>query len=73
LQEWVDACAGGPPPFSNFESGGFLTEIALAGVLSLRMESSLVWNGEKMAASNVSVPDDFIKPAYRKYWKFGPA
>jgi len=68
LQEWVDACAGGPGTFSSFEVGGHLTEIALAGVVALRMQQPLVWNGEKTRAENVSA-DEFIKPHYRKNWK----
>ena len=69
LQEWVDACAGGPPTFSNFEIGGHLTEIALAGVVALRSEESLLWNGQKMRAENVPVDEFIIKPRYRKNWK----
>jgi hypothetical protein len=72
LQEWVDACTGGPPTFSNFDTGGHLTEIALSGVVALRTlrtGQELVWNGEKMRAENQPAAEDYVKPAFRKNWK----
>jgi hypothetical protein len=68
LQEWVDACNGGAPTFSNFEIGGHLTEIALSGVVALRTQKALDWNGEKMRAENAPEAEQFIKPHYRKHW-----
>ena len=68
VAEWVDACAGGPPTFSNFEIGGHLTEIALSGVVALRMQKTLDWNGEKMRAENTSEAEKFIQANYRTDW-----
>ena len=68
VAEWVDACAGGPPTFSNFEIGGHLTEIALSGVVALRMQKSLDWNGEKMLAENAPEAAKFIQKNYRSGW-----
>ena len=68
LAEWVDACAGGPPTFSNFEIGGHLTEIALSGVVALRMQKTLEWNGEAMRAENAPEAAKFIQAKYRQHW-----
>jgi len=48
MKEWVDACKGGPPVFSNFDFGGHLTEIGLSGVVALRLGHDINWDGEKM-------------------------
>ena len=68
VAEWVDACAGGPPTFSNFEIGGHLTEIALSGVVALRMQKTLDWNGEQMRAENAPEAEKFIQAKYRTGW-----
>jgi len=68
VAEWVDACAGGPPPFSNFEIGGHLTEIALSGVVALRTQKTLDWNGEQMRAENAPEAEKFIQAKYRTDW-----
>jgi len=68
LAEWVDACAGGPPTFSNFEIGGHLTEIALSGVVALRTQKALDWNGELMRAENAPEAEKFVQTKYRTNW-----
>jgi len=68
VQEWVDACNGGPATFSNFETGGHLTEIALSGVVALRAQKALVWNGKEMRAENDPSAEQFIRAHYRPGW-----
>jgi Oxidoreductase family, NAD-binding Rossmann fold/Oxidoreductase family, C-terminal alpha/beta domain len=68
LKEWVNACTGGPATFSSFEIGGHLTEIALSGVLALKLQKPIDWNGEKMRAENAPDAKKFIEPNYRKHW-----
>ena len=68
LKEWVRACGGGSPTFSSFEVGGHLTEIALSGVVALRVQKTLEWNGEKMHAKNAPEAQNFIQPHYRSGW-----
>jgi predicted dehydrogenase len=67
-QEWLDACAGQGKPFSDFDTGGKLTEIGLAGVVGLRAGKSLEWNGEKMQATNAPDASRFVHPVYRTKW-----
>jgi len=68
VQEWVDACSGGPSTFSDFERGGHLTEIALSGVVALRAQKTLVWNGPEMRAENDPDAKKFIQAHYRAGW-----
>lgn len=68
LKEWVLACTGGPATFSDFEVGGKLTEIVQAGVVALRLQKAITWNGEKMEASNAPDAARFVQTHYRPGW-----
>ena len=70
-QEWLDACRGQGPSkktFSDFDIGGKLTEIGLAGVVGVRAGKSLDWNGEKMEATNAPEAAQFVHTEYRTKW-----
>ena len=67
-QEWVDACRGVGRTFSDFEIGGKLTEIGLAGVVALRARKNLEWEGEKMEARNAPEAARFVHTEYRRKW-----
>jgi len=69
LREWVNACTGGPATFSDFETGGHLTEIVLAGVVALRLQKGLRWDGGQMRANNAPEAEPFIRTHYRDGWK----
>ena len=68
LAEWVNACGGGPATFSPFATGGFLTEIAQAGVVALRTRKPLAWDGPAMRATNAPEAEQFVRAKYRSEW-----
>lgn len=61
LQEWVDACLGGPRVFSDFDFGGHLTEIGLAGIVALRLQKNIPWDGPGMKVPGMPEADALIK------------
>lgn len=67
-RNWLDACKGGSPAGSNFEYGANLTELALLGALSLRTQSRIEWDAEKMVAKGLPAADQIIKESYRSGW-----
>ena len=67
-QEWIGAIQGNGRTFSDFDTGGKLTEIGLAGVLALRVNMGLEWDGEKMEAKNSPETVRLVHPEYRKKW-----
>lgn len=67
-QEWIDACRGEGKTFSDFDIGGKLTEISLAGVVAVRAGKSLDWDGEKMRATNAPEADKLIRAEWRTKW-----
>jgi len=67
-QEWINACRGQGKTFSDFEIGGKLTEIGLAGVVAIRTGKSLDWDGKKMEATNAPEAARFVRTRYRTKW-----
>lgn len=66
LDEWVDAILGGPKVFSDFDHGGHLTEIGLAGIVALRLQKNIEWDGPNMKVPNLPEADKFIRPEERR-------
>jgi len=67
-QEWIAACKGGPPTFSDFEHGASFTEIFLLGGVALQVGKKLEWDGPKMRAKNAPEAAQFVQRRYRKGW-----
>ena len=68
MNEWVDACLGGPQTFSDFDVGGHLTELGLAGALALRIGHDIEWDGVKMKVTGIKEAEAIIHPDYRVGW-----
>jgi predicted dehydrogenase len=67
-REWIDACRGEGRTFSNFDIGGKLTEIGLAGVVAIRAGKTIDWDGEKMEATNAPETARFVRTERRGKW-----
>ena len=67
-RDWIDACKGGAPASSNFGYGARLTEIALLGVLALRLRKPVEWNAARMAVAGAPEAEAMIRGTYRKGW-----
>jgi predicted dehydrogenase len=66
--EWIAACKGGKPGYSNFDIAAYLTEIILLGCVALRVGKKLEWDGPKMRAKNAPEAAHFVRREYRKGW-----
>jgi predicted dehydrogenase len=68
--EWVTACKGGRPGFSNFDHGGPLTEMVLLGNLAIRagVGKKVQWDGPNMKSVNLPDLNRFVQREYRKGW-----
>ena len=68
-KDWVRACKGGKRASSNFDYSGPLSEMVLMGNLAVRFpDRRLVWDGEKMAVTNDSEANGYVRRAYRDGW-----
>lgn len=68
MREWVAAIKGGPKTFSDFDIAGQMTEIGLAGILALRLDREIEWDGEKMEVKGVPEAAAIIRPEPRAKW-----
>ena len=67
--EWITACKGGPAALSNFDGhAGNLTEMVLLGVLAIRAGQTLELNSTTGAVTNMTLPERWVTPEYRKGW-----
>jgi hypothetical protein len=66
--EWLDAIRGKGRTFSDFDTGGMLTEIGLAGLVAVRAGKDLEWDGAKMEARNAPEAARFVHPELRTKW-----
>jgi predicted dehydrogenase len=67
--EWIAACKGGKPGYSDFDIAAYLTEIILLGCVALRVGKKLEWDGPNMKATNAPDAAHFVKRNYRKGWE----
>ena len=71
--DWVRACKadkGGLPASSNFCYGGPLTEMALLGMVALRVKDQILnWNSEELKFTNNELANQLVHYQYRGGWK----
>ncbi|MGA2498955.1 MAG: Gfo/Idh/MocA family oxidoreductase [Tepidisphaeraceae bacterium] len=69
-RDWANAIRSGKPAGSDFSYGGPLTEIALAGLIAVKLKGTkLEWHAEKMEFANSAGANALVKPNYREGWK----
>ena len=68
-QEWIDACKGGKPAYSNFDYAGPMTESVLLANVALRAGGKIEWDAKKMRVTNNKEANQFVRHQYRKGWK----
>jgi len=69
-RDWIRACKGGDAACSNFNVAVPFVEWMLLGVIALRVEGKIEWDGAKMRVTNNAEANKFVKPAIRKGWSF---
>ncbi|MCU0248381.1 MAG: Gfo/Idh/MocA family oxidoreductase [Bryobacter sp.] len=69
-RDWIRACKGGDPACSNFSVAGPFVEWMLLGVIAMKFEGKLEWDAAKKQFSNNKAANEFLKPKFRKGWKF---
>jgi len=68
-EDWLRAIREGKKAGSDFSYGGPLTEIAMLGVIALKMLGrKLEWDAQAMKFTNCPEANQFVNPPYRKGW-----
>ena len=68
FQEWTDAILGKGQTFAPFELGGQLTEIGLSGIVALKLQNNLDWDGPAMKARGLPEADSHVRKKNRTQW-----
>jgi len=68
-REWIEACKGGKPAFSNFDYSGPLTEMVLLGVVATRANGRIEWDPTGMNVTNDADANRLLTREYRKGWE----
>jgi predicted dehydrogenase len=69
-QDWLQAIRNGTKAGSDFSYGGPLTEIAMLGVIAIKMAGvKLEWNAQRMQFTNCPEANRYVNPPYRAGWK----
>jgi len=68
VEEWLEACKGKGKTYSPFEFGAHVTEIGCAGVVALRMQKNIEWDGKAMKVKGSDDGKALIDPKPRKPW-----
>jgi hypothetical protein len=69
-RDWIRAAKGGEPSCSNFSVAGPFVQWMLLGVIAMKFDGKLMWDAEKMRFTNNNEANDYLKPKFRKGWKF---
>ncbi len=70
--DWIEAIRQGRKAGSDFSYGGPLTEIALLGVIAIKLAGTeLAWDARTQRFTNNRVANDYLEPEYRFGWNFG--
>ncbi len=69
-RDWIRACKGGDAACSNFNVAAPFVEWMLLGVIALRTEGKIEYDGAKMRITNNVAANKYLKPNFRKGWSF---
>jgi predicted dehydrogenase len=68
--DWLQAIRKGTKSGSDFSYGGPLTELALLGVIAIKMSGTkLQWDAANARFPNCAEADQFVNPPYRAGWR----
>ena len=67
--DWIRACKDGKPASSSFDYGGPLTEMALLGMIAIRLKDQrLKWDSENLKFTNNEQANRLLHKEYRNGW-----
>jgi len=68
MQEWFEACKGGPATYNDFVVGARVSEAYLPGILALRLGRPIDWDHAAMKVAGAPEADRWIQNNYRTKW-----
>ncbi len=71
-QEWILACKNGTPTSADFQYSAGLTEMNQLGVVAYRLQKKLLWDADRMEATNAPEAEPLIVGYHRQGWELPP-
>lgn len=68
MHEWLLACKGGAPTFTDLAVGAKCCQAFLPGIISLRLGRPIDWDATHMKVPGTPEADRFIQKHYRMKW-----
>jgi len=68
MEEWFSACKGGPPTFQGFDTAADVAELAMTGIVALRLGKPIEWDSAALKAKGAPEADPLIHREQRKKW-----
>ena len=68
MQEWLDACKGGPKTFQGFVESADIAEVAMPGIVALRLGQPIEWDSVALKAKGRPEADRWIHLKQRQKW-----
>ena len=68
MDEWLTACKGGAPTFQGFAIAAEIAEVAMVGMVALRLGKPIEWDSAALKAKGMPEADPWIRPEQRKKW-----
>lgn len=68
MQEWLDACKGKTTTFQGFDSASCVAEIAMTGMIALRLGKPIEWDSKALAVKGMPEAHELVHRPHRTKW-----
>jgi hypothetical protein len=69
LEQWIQACRGGPGSQASFERAYPFAETILIGTIAQRVERRLSWDTDRMEFPGAPEANALMRRRYREGWE----
>ncbi len=68
MGEWLDACKGQGRTFQGFDTAACVAEIAMVGMVAMRLGKPIEWDSEALKVKGVAEAEPLVHMEVRKKW-----
>ena len=68
MREWLDACKGQGKTFQGFDTATCVAEIAMVGMVAMRLGKAIQWDSEALKVKGVANAEPLVHLKQRTKW-----
>jgi len=68
MLEWLNACRGEGKTFQGFDTAACVAEIAMVGMVAMRLGSSIEWDSDALKVKGIAAAEPLVHLAQREKW-----